>query len=603
MYKIIDFLSGKEVEAKNFVFCDGDSPWEIKVDLEQVKSKIHLEYFKRQAPSTSKYFPFMPVKDFRNFTSLNEGSTPLIKARSISEELGIEVFLKIETYNPTGSFKDRGSCLEVTVAKELGAKAIAVASTGNMAASCSCYAAAAGIPCFVFVPEGTPTSKLSQSIAFGGKIVQVKGTYNDAAALCVKVASEMGFYLAGDYAFRVEGHKTAGFELADQFYLNPPEFVMVPVGCGTNLAGYHKGFAEYKSIGLIDRVPRLVGCQAEGANSVVRAFNQRNIDVQAIDSVTTICSAIGIRRAIDGSKALRAIYDSNGYAVDVTDEEILEAQYQLSKQEGVYVEASCATTLAVLKKMVREGTIKTEESPRVVLVLTGDGLKDPSAVLKIAVKPPTINARLSEFKDLYERNFFSAPSVSFKGLDQVLFSKSSSLDEAQKIIQDNLGYEIDDSHLNTMRDFIEKFILKGKDVTLGDLRDIEQMSYQGLGDNESMAIKVKDFSVITAKDKPNSAQVVIDINGEERSAEGLGVGPVDAVINALRAAAGGDLPFLLSDFNVMIRGKGTDAVVYVEMELKSDGVKAVGQGTSPDVIQAAIEAFEVGFTELSRKIG
>ena len=218
LYKLREFTSKKEVTPSNHVFTGPDGPWEVVMDLDSIKSRINEDYFRNSPPLVSKYLPLMPIKDHAKFISLKEGSTPLIESKVIGPELGIDLYFKLESQNPTGSFKDRGSAVELTIAKELGVKAITVASTGNMAASCSCYAAAALLPCFIFVPEDTPASKISQSIAYGGRIVQIKGTYNDAARMAKAVAEQLGFYLAGDYAFRVEGHKTAAFELLDQLY-------------------------------------------------------------------------------------------------------------------------------------------------------------------------------------------------------------------------------------------------------------------------------------------------------------------------------------------------------------------------------------------------
>ncbi|HLF66474.1 MAG TPA: pyridoxal-phosphate dependent enzyme, partial [Gammaproteobacteria bacterium] len=229
-YKVIDFITKQEVSPKNFIFTGDAGPWEIVMDIAAIKAKLDLATFKKLPISFKKYLPLLPLQSSPDFIALNEIATPLIKSKKLGPELGLDLYFKIEGKNPTGSFKDRGSILDVAMAQELGAKALIVASTGNMAASCACYAAAAQLPCYVLVPEGAPMSKLAQVLAYGGHIVQIKGTYTDAMQLAKTIALQMNFYLAGDYAPRVEGQKTAAFEICDQFILDPPDAVIVPMG-------------------------------------------------------------------------------------------------------------------------------------------------------------------------------------------------------------------------------------------------------------------------------------------------------------------------------------------------------------------------------------
>ena len=207
MYQLVDFQSKAAVSTDDFVFTGIDSPWEVMMDMQRIENNINKAHFSTMAPCLSKYLPLMPIAHPSAFVSLGESATPLVKSKRLAKRLGIDLYFKVEGKNPTGSFKDRGSAVDISVAKSLGAKGVILASTGNMAASCACYAAAAELPCFVLVPEGVPMGKLAQVVAFGGRIVQVKGSYNDAADLAYQLAKKMGFYLAGDYAFRVEGQK------------------------------------------------------------------------------------------------------------------------------------------------------------------------------------------------------------------------------------------------------------------------------------------------------------------------------------------------------------------------------------------------------------
>lgn len=315
------------------------------------------------------------------------------------------------------------------MAKELGAKAIILASTGNMAASCACYAAAAKLPCFVLVPEGVAVAKLAQVLAFGGHIIQVKGNYNDAATLAKAIAEESNFYLAGDYAFRVEGQKTAAFEMLDQMLLQVPDVVIVPIGCGTNIAAYAKGFAEYQALGLINKIPKLIGVQATGANAVVTSFHKHSRHIKSLASANTIASAIAVPDPIDGIKALDAIYKTQGLAVAVSDQAMLQAQHALSTEEGLLVETASAATLAALMQVSQEQQYANQH---VVCVLTGDGLKDANVILKTAIKPPTIYPDKKEFFLLYKNHFFDGNSMIFVDKNQPLFMRSQLLNKLSK---------------------------------------------------------------------------------------------------------------------------------------------------------------------------
>lgn len=597
MYHLIDFKTKQRVNPSNLVFTGDENPWEVVMDLDEIKSRINIDYFKKSPPFVSKYLPFMPIKDFSNFVSLKEGSTPLIESTRLGQQLGINLFFKLESQNPTGSFKDRGSAVELTIAKELNVKAIAVASTGNMAASCSCYAASAGIPCFVFVPEGTPPSKLSQVISYGGRIVQVKGSYGDAAALAKLVAEKLNFYLAGDYAFRVEGQKTAAFELVDQLYYKAPDIVVVPMGCGTNITAYAKGFAEYMHIGFIDTLPQLYGVQAEGAPSIVNSFWQGVRTITQLKKVDSIATAIAVNNPLDGTKALEAIYSTGGQGLAVSDTEMLQAQYKLAKEEGLFVETAAASSVAALFKYSKQSTFRGKT---VVCVLTGPGLKDPDPILKIAIKPPTIRPSIEEFLSLYDNSFFDGDTISFLDKKAILYTTDPSIDELRAHIQKYLRSNYTDEYLRGFLGVINKFLQKGKHITFADLQDIVQDVLENLESIKGKVLTVTDFNVRTGKNRTAEAEVVVLLAGQELCAKGEGVGPVDAVINALRNACGSRIDFGLSHYRVDIRSQGTDAVVFVELRLTKEDHHSLGCGSSPDIIQASIEAFEKAYNGLPR---
>ncbi len=592
MYRLVDYITQKPVSTDNLVFTGLEGPWEVKVDLDRVKSLVNHDYFRASPPLASKYLPFLPIQKYGNFISLKEGNTPLIQSRVLGEKIGADLYFKMESKGPTGSFKDRGSAVELTVAKEKGAKAIVVASTGNMAASCACYAAAAQIPCFVFVPEGVPSSKLAQVISYGGRIVQIKGNYNDAARMAREAADKLGFYLAGDYAFRVEGAKTAAFEVIDQLYYQVPDYVVVPMGCGTNIAGYAKGFEEYHRLGFIDRVPALIGVQAEGASTIVASFNRGEKEVTPLSSVSTLASAIAIADPLDGKKALDALYNTGGAGIALTDREMLESQYMMSREEGIFTELSGGATYAALRKLSETTDLKGK---RIVCVMCGDGLKDPTTVLKISVKPPSIQPTVDDFISLYDRGFFEGKTVSFVDRTETLFTDTPSPKDLKLAVKNLLEIELAPELIGRVHELVDKFLKKGKSISYADFQDIVQDATEVTAVDQKRFFHVKDFDVKTGKDRQPKASVVIEVDKEEHQGKGTGVGPVDALIAALRNACGEKLRFELTSYDVNIRSQGADAVVYVELKLRQNGVVTVGAGVSPDIIQASIEAFEEAY--------
>lgn len=591
MYKIIDFKSKKTVSTDRLIFTGEDVPWEIVMDLSEAKDKLNLDYFSSQPPCLSKYLPLMPIKHPAQFVSLKENATPLIKSTSLGKRLGINLLFKVEGKNPTGSFKDRGSAVDVTVAKEFQAPGIVLASTGNMAASCACYAAAAKLPCYVIVPEGVPISKLAQVISFGGKVIQVKGTYNDAARLAYDIAEHHGFYLAGDYAYRVEGQKTAVFEIIDQLRLQTPDYIIIPIGCGTNITAYGKGISEYKALGLIDETPKLIGIQAQGARSVVDSFcDQRDFIIPQTD-VATIASAIAVPNPIDGMKALDAIYRTQGEAFAVTDEDILRAQYELSIEEGLFVESASASTVAYVLK-----NHKKLQGQTIICVLTGDGLKEPNNIIEAAIKPPTIYANLDDFNNLYANAYFNGKIVLFSDRKKVLFNELPTPQQLTKTVIDLFGIKLSDKKLSLSLELIEGIIKKGKTISVLDLQDIIQASMENIENPKNAVFSVIDFKVFTSKDQQAQASVIVNIDNDVTAAgESSGAGPVDAIIKALLKACHGRVAFKLTNYKVDIRNHGsnqTDSVVMVEVTLAKDHSSSSGLGVSSDIIQASLEAFE-----------
>ncbi len=492
MYKIIDFLSKKTVTPHNFIFSGGPaSPWEISMDLEAVRQNLDRDRFTQEVPRLSKYLPLLPVQNLADWVSLQEVATPLIKSQVLGEQLGVDLYFKLEGKNPTGSFKDRGSAMDVCIARALGAEAMILASTGNMAASCACYAAVAKLSCFILVPEGAPPAKLTQVIAFGGNIVEVKGHYNDAIALAEKIAQKMGFYLGGDYAFRVEGQKTAAFELLDQLDGKAPDAVIVPIGCGTNITAYKKGFYEYHALGFSDRMPVMIGAQAAGSAAVVHSYDEGLNEIKPLEKAYTRASAISSTNPIDGVKALEAIYSTQGCAVAVSDEEMLRVQHLLAKEEGLFVESASATTLAVLIKLCSsnaqedirwKGSLRNK---RVVCVLTGDGLKDAHLLSEAAVKSPTIVPTVDAFMALYQNKLFSGDRAIFEDKSKVIFHSPPSKEEVQKVLGELLCAEYGDCYIAEVQSVLIRCFERQQQITIADFQLALQEGVESLLENGS----------------------------------------------------------------------------------------------------------------------
>ncbi len=595
MFQLVDFKSREKVSPHNFVFTGKNGPWEVEMDLKKVLTKLNLDYFRKSPPYVSKYLPFLPIENYKSFVSLGEGGTPLIRSTKLEKKLGIELYFKLETQNPTGSFKDRGSAVEISFAKEIGAKGIVLASTGNMAASCSCYAANAGIPCFIFVPEGTPPSKLAQVISYGGHIVQVKGNYGDASNMAEEVARKLNFYLAGDYALRVEGHKTAAFELIDQLFFEAPDYVIVPMGCGTNIASYQKGFREYLSLGFIEKLPKLIGAQAKGACPIINSVNKKLKNFTALKQIDTQASAIAINNPLDGIKALDAIYSSNGSGFAVTDNEMLAAQHLLAKEEGQFVELSSAATFAALIKLAKKHTL---QGKKVICILTGSGLKDPSPILKVALKPPTIYPKINEFLTLYKNSFYKSEKISLVDRHQTIFSKQPTLKEIEKKIKKYFHAKYDNLTFAKIKSSVSSSLKKGRKVNFADFQDIVQDALKTITTRAHEVFQILDFEVTARMDKSSFANVSIKVNKKIYYASSSGVGPFDAIIKAIAQALPKKLNFELTSYKVESRGQGSDALSYVNLEIRQNGIPSEGTGASPDTIQASVLAFEDAYNEL-----
>lgn len=360
-----------EIERLPIPRCECGSAVDAEYDYKSIQKVILRDEFMRDKPAHWKYWAFMPVKDLSRRITMGEGGTPLLENKRLSKTG--RLLIKYEAANPTGSFKDRGSSLEITKALEFRKHKVAVASTGNMGASMAAYAAFAGLECKVFIPDIAGKEKVTQIKAYGAEAIAVEGDYAFAIRQAEEyVLSHSDSFLTGDYPWRSEGTKTVGFEIADQLYWRVPEYVVVPVGNGTLIWSIYEAFRELSIVGITDKIPRIIGVQVENCAPLVQAWENGLNEIVPVRNPKTIATAIACGDPIDGLAALRAIRDSGGFAVRVSDEEALFARDTLARN-GIFVEPSGAVAYA--------GFLKKELSGTVVCIATGHGLKDMYGIL------------------------------------------------------------------------------------------------------------------------------------------------------------------------------------------------------------------------------
>jgi len=375
---------------------------EIEYDYDLLETKLKKSNWQSLPLSVWRYKDFMPIRDPSKIVSLNEGGTGLHPCQRLVNLLGVkQLYVKNEGENPTGSFKDRGMTVGVTKAVELNMKTVICASTGNTSASLAAYAARAGLRCIVIIPSGKIAhGKLAQAMVYGAKVLQVQGNFDQALKTVLELSEKHRevYLLNSINPYRLEGQKSLAYEICDQLNREPPDRVVVPVGNAGNISAIWKGFTEFHKLGLINKLPKMTGIQAEGAAPIARAIKDGKDEIMPINEPETIATAIRIGAPVSWKKAIRAINESRGTAETVTDEEILEAQKMLARAEGLFVEPASASSIAGLKKMFEVGKIDKDEV--VVCVATGHGLKDPDIAIKISEKPLEVDAEIGFIEKL-----------------------------------------------------------------------------------------------------------------------------------------------------------------------------------------------------------
>jgi threonine synthase len=372
-------------------WCFG--PLEVVYDYEAVARRVSRARIAAGPPSIWRYADLLPV-DPVGAVDLGAGCTPLIRADRLAAELGLgELWLKDDTRNPTGSFKDRVTSVALTRARELGFKVAACASTGNLANSVAAHAAHAGMECYVFVPADLERTKITMTAVFGARLVAIRGDYDEVNRLCAEIADERddwAFVNVNLRAYYAEGSKTLAYEVAEQLGWQLPDHIVVPIASGSLLSKIDKGFGELPLVGLADgdRRVRISGAQAAGCAPVATALAAGEA-VPTPVRPDTIAKSLAIGSPADGEAALRAVRASSGSIATATDAEIIEAIRLLARTEGIFAETAGGVTIASLAKLAQSGVVRHDE--RVVACITGTGLKTieafgdtlgPSAVIE-----------------------------------------------------------------------------------------------------------------------------------------------------------------------------------------------------------------------------
>lgn len=348
-----------------------------------------------------RYSLLLPINDALKFAPpLHVGWTPLYRSTTIGPQLGLgNLYFKDDGRNPTASFKDRASAVVVAKAREHGVDIITTASTGNAGAALAGLAAAAKMPAVLFVPQTAPQAKIAQLLIFGARVILIKGTYDQAFDLCLEASKEFGWYCRNTAfnPYTVEGKKTASIELCEQLGWKAPDSIFVSVGDGNIISGLWKGLHDLLALGWIDKMPKLIGIQAEGSAACYNAWRAGTEKINVINA-QTVADSISADLPRDGVRAVRAVRQTGGEFLTVTDDEILAAIPELARSEAIFSEPAASASYAGLKKAVKQGLVKSDET--VVCMLTGNGLKDITSAMKVAGTGTVIEPTLDAVKKL-----------------------------------------------------------------------------------------------------------------------------------------------------------------------------------------------------------
>ena len=500
----------------------------------------------------------------------------LKKLDRLSETYDADLYAKLEFEHPTGCFKDRGSYIEVQKAMELDADAICLASTGNMAASVAAYACYFKIPCFVFVPEKTTDAKIAQATIFDANIIRIKGDFSTCEALCRKFAKSGNYYLAGDYVFREEGQKSFAYELLEQGGADA-DYIFVPVGCGTNFGAIWKGFTELKEAGHIDKRPQMIAIQPEQSSPVVEGIFKKKKIIKK--QVNTMAQSVAASDPVDFHKVLLGIEESDGSAFTVTEDEILDSLKEMAVEEGHFTESACALPLAAFKN-----NLDTFTGKKCVFVLTGSGLKDTQTVAKHSLSSPVLSPDIDKVTNYINSGFIEMQKDSW-GKSRDTFMANLKMDE---------------DHEKLYNEYVSKINKKGKTLSNNEIEVLQSLIF-----NEDLdldyPLEVLDYKLTMRKHGLVHAAVKLDLQGEESISEAKGVGPIDAILSAIKGETDTVFPLEVSNHEVDILSPDTDSLVVVTLTLANNDQEWVSKGASPDTLEAVIQAFTKGLAIAMKK--
>ena len=393
---------GREYPAvPDITTCECGGILDVIYDYEYIKTKLNKEVLaSREDPTMWRYRELLPIEEDTLPQGLRVGGSPMYRADNIARDLGVKaLYIKDDGINPTASLKDRASAMAVTKAVEAGYDTIACSSTGNAASSLAGNAAKAGLRTYIFVPDRAPKGKIAQLMMFGANLTAVRGTYEETFELSKAAIDKYGWYNrnAAINPYLSEGKKTVSHEICEQLGFKAPDYVAVSVGDGCTIAGVYKGLYDMYMVGLIDKIPRLISVQAAGCCPINTAVATGEPWTPQEENTFADSIAVGVPRNPD--KAINAIKDSNGVVVNVTDDEIREAQKYLAKNAGVFGEPAGVTATAGLMKLSREGRLDPDAT--IVSIVTGNGLKDIESAIRSVGAPVSCGNDLAEFEEKF----------------------------------------------------------------------------------------------------------------------------------------------------------------------------------------------------------
>lgn len=382
--KLVCIKCGRSYDFDSFLTCQDcgiEGILDVEYDYDFAAEALRRHPLReRTEQSLFRYIEFLPIEKAPS-TLLRVGWTPLYRFERLNKAVGQnQLYFKDDTVNPSGSLKDRASAIGLAMAISSGKQAVACASTGNAASSLAVLSASAGLRCYIFVPESIPIAKLFQIATCASRVFRVKKTYEDAFEVATKAIERWNWYNrnCAINPYLVEGKKTCSFEIYEQLGYRVPDWIVVSMGDGCIISGQYKAFKDLMAVGEVSRMPRLLGVQAEGASPIVEAF-RTSTDVKPT-TARTIADSIRVGSPRNWRKAIRALRDSGGQAITVSDDEIVESILVLGKNSGLFAEPAGAAGFAGFLKARRDGIISPDEL--VVVIVTGSGLKDPSSLEK-----------------------------------------------------------------------------------------------------------------------------------------------------------------------------------------------------------------------------